>query len=142
MDSRSQKSLNRGKGNRNSVGQNTLDSEDRPTERAFKGPGSRNSIPSDSRVHLKTDGDNNSSVRTIVSVNKRKPEHHKKTMLKVMDPNVHQMNLVHNEIDNSDDERLPTASDLMQAPRSVILRGTREPKIEMKRRIARQNDLI
>ena len=63
-------------------------------------------------------------------------------MLKVMDPNVHQMNLVHNEIDNSDDERLPTASDLMQAPRSVILRGTREPKIEMKRRIARQNDLI
>ena len=65
-------------------------------------------------------------------------------MLKVMDPNVHQMTLSRNQndVDNSDDEHLITGSDLTSNNRTIILRGSIEPKIEMKRRIARQNDLI
>lgn len=71
-------------------------------------------------------------------------------MIKVMDPNVHQMNLHggkrgsvkkgHADSDDDDDE-YEHRSDLTGV-RTVILKGGMEPKIEMKKKIARQSDLI
>lgn len=74
---------------------------------------------------------------------RRVVEHHKKTMLKVMDPNVHQMTLSRNQdarVNNSDNESVNSSHRLKV--KTVTLNRGYEPKIEMKRRMARQSDLI
>ncbi len=62
-------------------------------------------------------------------------------MLKVMDPNVHQLSLSRNKpnLDNSDDDVDHQSN--ITGNRTVVVRGM-EPKIEMKRKLARQSDLI
>ena len=84
--------------------------------------------------------------------------HHRKTMIKVMDPNVHQiMNHVSRrkrssahtsngggplDSDEEDDEAYEHRSDLT-GHRTVILRKAGvEPKLDMRRKIVRQSDLI
>ena len=77
----------------------------------------------------------------IVREEKQLQERHRKTMLKVMDPNVHQLSLSRNKsgLDNSDDEMDHHSN--ITGSRTVVVRGM-EPKIEMKRKLARQSDLI
>ena len=69
-------------------------------------------------------------------------------MLKVMDPNVHQVVVGRKDkrrfrdgSDDDDDEAFEHRSDVT-GNRTVIIQGGIEPKIEMKKKIARQSDLI
>ena len=143
---------------------NALNDEEQPTERLNRDNGkppmsdlalgdkegafpheSRNSMPEAGMRHqLKaTQGSIKSALTT--STKKRKAEHHRKTMLKVMDPNVHQMTLSRNHAAHSDDD--DDFYEVQQSARTgqtktVIVKGGLEPKIEMKRKIARQSDLI
>ena len=71
-------------------------------------------------------------------------------MIKVMDPNVHQMTVQggkHGSVkggnvdSDDDDEQYEHRSDLTGV-RTVIIKGGMQPKIDMKKKIARQSDLI
>ena len=90
---------------------------------------------------MKVTGMTAKSANTSV-MHQKKKELHRKTMLKVMDPNVHQLTLSKNHAtdDDSDDGPYDGQSSLTQPTRPTL--STLEPKIEMKRKIARQSDLI
>ena len=71
-------------------------------------------------------------------------------MLKVMDPNVHQMQIGRRDPsrfkdggsdDDDGDEAFTHKSDAT-GNRTVIIQGGIEPKLQMKKKIARQSDLI
>ncbi len=68
----------------------------------------------------------------------RKKETHRKTMLKVMDPNVHQMTLSKNHaLDDDSDEGPYEGQSSLTGNTTRIARSTLEPKIELKRKMAR-----
>ena len=67
-------------------------------------------------------------------------------MLKVMDPNVHQMVLnteeVPQHLSDSDEDYIATDRDPEQKHPQVLNGATSAPKMEMQRKIGRQSDLI
>lgn len=81
------------------------------------------------------------SALTSTTTRARKAEKNRKTMLKVMDPNVHQMTLSRNLASQSDEEdmaaSMPERRSDLTGTRTVIVKQSIEPKIEMKRKLAR-----
>ena len=68
-----------------------------------------------------------------------------KTMLKVMDPNVHQMVLNVDEVNqnsNSDEDYVPSETDPVQKHQQILNGVISAPKLEMQRKIGRQSELI
>ena len=68
-----------------------------------------------------------------------------KTMLKVMDPNVHQMVLNIDEMNqnsNSDDDYVPSDRDPVQKHQQVLAGVISAPKLAMQKKMGRQSDLI
>ena len=75
----------------------------------------------------------------------KKSKKQEKTLLKVMDPNVHQMIINPDEINQqsgSDDDYVPSDSDPVQKHQQVLNGIVSAPKLEMQKKISRQSELI
>ena len=75
----------------------------------------------------------------------KKSKKQEKTLLKVMDPNVHQMVINPDEINQqsgSDDDYVPSDTDPVQKHQQVLNGIVSAPKLEMQKKISRQSELI